>query len=214
MIRGRVVFAALLWVGSCTLGLALPAVEAQAADAAADQEATEEGGHEGGASANPMTGDPDLAIFTAIVFLVLLGVLWKFAWGPIAEALDRREKGIADQIDEARRSNEEAKRLLAEHQVKLDGAAEEVRALLEKARRDADAQRQQIVADAQEAARVEKERAVREITLAKNQALQDLAEKSVDTAVELAGRIVRRQLTAEDHAELINSALNQLPSDN
>ena len=46
----------------------------------------------------------DLAIWTAVVFLVLLAILWKFAWGPIAEGLDKREQEIADQIAEAERS--------------------------------------------------------------------------------------------------------------
>ena len=132
---------------------------------------------------------------------------------PIAEALDQREHGIAGQIDEANRSNEEAKRLLAEHQSRLDGARDEVKGLLEQARRDAESQKQQIVIEAQQAAQAEKERAVREIGLAKNQALQDLAERSVDTAVNLAGQIVRRQLTPDDHADLIKSALPQLPRD-
>jgi F-type H+-transporting ATPase subunit b len=174
-------------------------------------EAGDEGGH--GASPNPLAISPDLAIFTAIVFLVLLAVLWKFAWGPIAEALDQREHGIAGQIEEAKRSNEDAKRLLAEHQTRLDGATEEVKGLLDQARRDAESQKQQIVTEAQQAAQAEKDRAVREIGLAKDQALQELAERSVDTAVNLAGQIVRRQLTADDHVDLIKNALPQVPRD-
>ena len=167
-----------------------------------------------GGSSSPIPIAPDLAIFTAIIFLVLLAVLWKFAWGPITEALDRREKGVADQIAAAHRSHEEAKQLLEQHRAQLSGATEEVRALLEQARRDADAQKQQILTEAQAAAQAQKDRALREIDAAKNQALRDLAEKSVDTAVGLAGRIVRRQLKSDDHAELIKEALQQFPSEN
>jgi F-type H+-transporting ATPase subunit b len=182
---------------------AAPAVESQAG----------EGGHgaQHAESPNPLTIGPDLAVFTAIVFLVLLAVLWKFAWGPIAEALDRREQGIAGQIQEARRSNEEAKRLLAEHQSRLEGAAEEVRGLLDQARREAETQKQEIFVEAQQAARAEKEQAVREIAVAKNQALRELSERSVDMALGLAGRIVGRQLSPADHAELIEQALPELP---
>jgi F-type H+-transporting ATPase subunit b len=226
MIRSRLIVASIVVVG-LSAGSCLDAVAASSesggdhgAASRADEEPSVDAGHgdpghgEGHeASTNPLTVDPDLAIFTGILFLILLAVLWKFAWGPIAEALDRREQGIAGQIEEARRNTEEAKRLLAEHQARLDGAADEVRGLLDQARREAETQKQQIVAEAQQAAQAEKDRAVREIGAAKNQALRDLAEKSVNTAVDLAGRIVRRQLKPEDHADLIRETLPQLTRD-
>ncbi len=80
--------------------------------------------------------------------------------------------------------------------------------------RDADIQKQQILESAQAAAAAEKDRAVREIHAAKNSALQELATKSIDTAVELAGQIVRRQLNPEDHSQLIGDALQQFSHDN
>lgn len=219
MIRSRLMVASMLAVGllfaRAPWGAAVAAAAEgeHAAATATEHAAAADAGH-GAADTNPLTLDPDLAVFTAIVFLMLLAVLWKFAWGPIAEALDRREQGIAGQIDEAHRSNEEAKRLLAEHQARLDGATAEVKELLEQARRDAESQKQQIVVQAQQAAEAEKDRALREIGAAKNQALQQLAEKSVDTAVELAGRIVHRQLKPEDHVDLIKETLPRLPSNN
>ena len=165
-------------------------------------------------STNPVSIDPDLAIVTAIVFLLLLAVLGKFAWRPIIEAIDRREKMVADNLAEAQRNTDEARRLLAEHESKLAGAAAEVRQMLDQARQDADWQKQQIVQEAQTAAQQEKQRALREIHAAKTAALQELARSSVDTAVDLAGKIVGRQLSPDDHARLIGEALQQFPSDN
>ena len=167
-----------------------------------------------GGSPNPLIFEPDLAVFTAIIFLVLMAVLWKFAWGPIMQGLRKREEAIAEEIASAQRSNEEAKDLLAQYESRLGEAADEVRSLLDQGKKDADAQRQQIIADAQDAARAEKERAVREIDVAKNEALSELAEKSVDTAVDLAGRIVGKQLEAADHTRLIQEALEKFPSQN
>lgn len=163
---------------------------------------------------NPLSIDPDLAIVTAIIFGVLMAVLWKFAWGPISQALDQREKAVADNIAAAQQQNEEARRLLSEHESQLTNAAAEVKQLLEDAKRDAESQKQSILAEAQAAASAEKDRAVREIGSAKNAALQSLAEKSVDTAVGLAGKIVSRQLSSDDHSELINETLQNFPSDN
>jgi F-type H+-transporting ATPase subunit b len=177
-------------------------------------DALAEEAHHGAApgSSNPVTLDPDLAIVTGIIFLLLLAVLWKFAWGPIIEALDRRESTLAEQLAAAKRSEDESRRLLAEHEKKLAGAASEVKQLLDQARRDAELQKQQIVESAQAAAAAEKDRAVREIHAAKHAALHDLAQKSVSTAVSLAGEIVHRQLNTEDHSRLIGDALQQLSS--
>jgi F-type H+-transporting ATPase subunit b len=197
--------------GWCNMDEAAAGAGAAVLAASSAPQATGAAEHEEGVhKPNVMTIDPDLAIFTAIVFLMLLAVLWKFAWGPISEALDRREGSIASQIEEAKRSNEESKRLLAEHQAHLNRAADEVKGLLDQARRDADSQRQHILAEAQRAAAAERDRALREIGAAKNQALHDLTQHSVDAAVELAGRIVGRELTPESHAELIRETLPQL----
>ena len=68
---------------------------------------------------NPLDLKSDLALWTAVVFLVLLAVLWKFAWKPLAKGLDNREKLIADQISEAEQTNQQARQLLADYQQKL-----------------------------------------------------------------------------------------------
>ena len=95
-----------------------------------------------------------------------------------------------------------------------DAAADEVRKILEDARRDAETQKQNILAEAEAAADAQKTRALKEIDAAKNGALQELAEKSVDTAVGLAGKIVQRQLTNEDHSSLISEAIKHFPGNN
>lgn len=125
-------------------------------------------GHAAHANTNPLSVDPDLAIFTAIIFALLAVILRKFAWGPIREAVEAREKRIADQLTDAQRSNEEARRLLEEHESKLAASAEEVKSLMDEARRDAETQKERIIAEAEEAASEQKVRVVREIEAAKN----------------------------------------------
>lgn len=172
------------------------------------------GGGHGGANTNPLSIDPDLAICTAIVFLVLLAVLAKFAWGPIVIGLDNREKSIADQIEEAKRSAEKANAMLQQYDAKLAAAADEVRALMVEARKDADAAKDRIVTEAKEAAQKERERAVEDIRLATDKALEALAEKVVNTSVSLAGRMLRREVDSKAHADLIKESLDQFPSQN
>lgn len=163
------------------------------------------------ASTDPMSFDPDLAIFTFIVFLILLVVLRKFAWGPIMTALERREHNIAEHISQAERNHEQARQLLAEYEQKLAGAANEVRELLDEARRDAESTKQTILAEARSGAEAEKARALRDIESATDAALESLARKSSELAVELAGKIVQTKLSAEDHARLIQDAVAKFP---
>lgn len=154
----------------------------------------------------------DLAIWSFVVFSILFVILWKFAWGPIAAGLDAREKSIADNIAAAEQASEEASKMIAQYEAKLAGAADEVRLLLEEARRDAEHTKQEILEEAKEGAKVERDRALREIDMATDQALKTLAESSANMAVNLAGKIIHQQLKPADHRDLIKEAVDSFPS--
>jgi F-type H+-transporting ATPase subunit b len=158
---------------------------------------------------DPISWDADLAIWTFVMFLVLLAVLSKFAWKPIAKALEEREHGIERNIAKAEGAAAEARAMLADYEKKLAGAAAEVRAMLEEARRDAEHTKQEIVSEARVAAKEEHDRVMRDINTAKNQALKELAEKSTNIAVDLAGKIVRAQLSKADHTALVQEAMGK-----
>jgi F-type H+-transporting ATPase subunit b len=165
-----------------------------------------------GASTDPLSVDPDLAVWTFVVFVVLLIVLKKFAWGPLLTALDAREHGIAEQIAAAERRHEEAKALLAEYERKLASAAGEVKAMIDEAHRDAEQLKQGILAEAKAGADAERVRALRDIEAATDAALKSIAEQSANLAVELAGKIVGSKLSAADHSRLIADAVSKFPT--
>lgn len=158
-------------------------------------------------SDSPLDFKADTALWTAVVFLVLLLVLWRFAWGPLTAGLDRREKAVADQIAQAEQSNQEAKRLLGKYEEKLAESREEVRGILEAARRDADGLGREMIEKAKEEAHAEQQRAIRQIDAAAANAMKELAGKSAEMAVELAGKILGKQLDADDHTVLIERAV-------
>jgi len=161
---------------------------------------------------SPAWFQKDLAVWSFVVFLGLLGLLTKFAWKPIMEGLEKREEGIARQIAETKASNEEAKRMLASYERRLAEAADEVRSMLDEARRDADATRQTIVAEARKAADDEKARAKHEIQLAKDDALSQIAERAGQLAVDVAGKFLRDKLGADDQARLVRDSVASLSS--
>jgi len=170
----------------------------------------EEAGHGGQVNLNPVSLEAikaDLAIWTAAVFLVLLLVLWKFAWGPIASGLDKREKGIASQIDQAQEANRQAQQSLGQYQEQLADAKDQVRSLLEQGRRDADKIGREMIEKARTEAAGEQQQAIKQIDAAAAAALKELAEKGADLAVDLAGKIVRAELKPADHAGMIDRAV-------
>ena len=201
--------AGLLW--AVTIGVSsVDAAQHAAGDTAAH---TEEGASSAGGP-NPLSTDPDLAIWTAVVFALLLLVLGKFAWRPIMEALERREQSVADHISSAEQKHEEAKQQLVAYEQKLASASDEVREMLEEARRDAEHTKQEIISEAKAAAQAEHERALRDVRTAKEAALKEIGESGAAFAVELAGKIVRKELSEKDHASMIRDAVSQFPNPN
>jgi len=158
--------------------------------------------------ANPADVRFDMAIYSAVVFVLLLVLLGKFAWGPISHGLEAREKSIADKIEQATRAAEEATAQLKQYEAKLAAAADEARAIVAQAHKDGEATREKIIAEANAAAQRERERAVADINAAKNEALREIAKQSVDTAIALAGNIVKREVKPAEHERLISDAIS------
>ena len=160
-------------------------------------------------SINPLDSlKRDLAIWSAVIFGGLVFILAKFAFKPIAKALDEREQQVADNIAGAERANQEAKELLVQYENKLSEAGGEVKAIVEAGKKEAERAGELIVAKAREAAEAERVRAAKEIESATDGALQELAARSADLAVSLAGKIIRRNLDADSHADLIHTAVS------
>jgi F-type H+-transporting ATPase subunit b len=211
-----------LWFSLAALCLALALGASPAVAAPAEGEATTAAGaahdHDttdlGHGNASPDLHSPadlkfDLAIATFIVFVLLLALLGKFAWGPISQGLDKREQHIATMIADAERNAKETQLRLQELEARLAAQAEEARQALSAARREGEIIKEKLVGEAHDAAQQEKERALVEIRSAKNAALREIAQKTVNTAVDLAKNLIHREVKAEDHSQLIKDSLAQ-----
>lgn len=163
---------------------------------------------------DPSEWRSDMAIASLIIFSLLLAGLATVAWKPISEGLQKREKTIANNIANAERASQEAMAKLREYESRMAAASAEAQKMLADARKDAEVAGQRLVAEAQEEAARQRQRAVAEIDSAKSVALSELAEKSTDIAMSLAGRIIGREIRAEDHQSMIQEMLSKLPSNN
>ncbi len=160
-------------------------------------------------SPNLFAGNIGNAIWTLVIFVLVIVVLRKYAWGPILANLQKREEFIRDSLHQAEKDRSEAEQRLTEYTRKLDNARQEVEALLQQARRDAETARKQTVAEARQEANRMIHQARQEIELARDQAVQDLYAEAGALATGVAGRIIQRELKPEDHWDLIQQSLDQ-----
>ncbi len=159
---------------------------------------------------NPLEFKSDLALWTAVVFVLVLAVLWRFAWRPIADSLDKREKRIADDIASAQQDRREAAEQRQQYERKLAAAEQERRTILERARQEAEQEKQAILAQGRAEAQAEYQRKLAEIDQAAATALEEVARRGATLAVELAAKILGSELDASAHARLIEQSVASL----
>jgi F0F1-type ATP synthase membrane subunit b/b' len=93
---------------------------------------------------SPFAGNVGNAIWTLAIFLLVLTILGKFAWGPVLALLQEREKFIHKSLADAKRDREEAEARLKEYAAKVQAARAEAGAIVEEARRDAERLREDL----------------------------------------------------------------------
>jgi len=162
---------------------------------------------------NPLVQpDPGLFLWTILTFLVLLGLLAKFAWKPLLALLDRREEMIRQSLDDAEKAKQELQRLQQESKQILSKARMEAQSILAKIRSEAEklkgeirqkakVQADSILRDAEKQIQVETEKA---IAVVKNEV--------VDLSLMVASKLIKKNLSKEDNQSLIEESLKQVES--
>ena len=164
---------------------------------------------EEGVSKDVAEFQPDLAVYSLIVFLLLFATLWKFAWKPIAAALDKREANIRQDIADAEAARQKAQQMLAEHEQKLANVQDEVSEILAEARRDAEHTKRTIMETAQKEAEASKLRAITEIERARDGALTELFATASAQVAEATEHVLGRSLNDDDRDRLVGEALSE-----
>ncbi len=165
---------------------------------------------EGGGEVNLFAGDLGNAIWTLVIFILVIVVLGKFAWGPLLSALQQREQFIRSSLQEAKDDREAAEARLQEYEVRLQEAAAEATQIVEQGRQDADKAKVRIEETARTEADKLVDRAKREIDLARQAAIKDLYATSAGLATDIAGKVLKRELSPRDHERLIQESIEEL----
>jgi F-type H+-transporting ATPase subunit b len=159
---------------------------------------------------SPFAGNLGNAIWTLGIFVIVVIVLGKFAWGPILGLLQQREEFIHRALSDAKRDRDEAEARLKEYSAKLQRAQVEAATMIEEARRDVQRLREEMKEKAKADADIVVKNAERQIQLETTRALQQIRHEAVDLSVAIASKLLQRNISKEDNEKLIDEALRQI----
>ena len=140
-------------------------------------------------------------------FVVVLAILWKTLIPKITAAMDERAEKIREALEAADQAKADAEAAMATHQGNLETARQESRAIIDEGKRDAEKVKAQIIEDANREAGEISQRVTREIELAKDAALDDLHQRSVALSIDLASKLIDKNLKAKDNQKLIDETV-------
>jgi F-type H+-transporting ATPase subunit b len=149
--------------------------------------------------------------WVAVSFFVFVGVLIKMGVpSMITKALDDRADGVRKELDQARRLREEAQDLLADYQRKQRAADDEAKAIIDQARREAEAMKAESARSLKEQIERRTRLAEEKIARAEAQAVSEVRAAAVDAAISASERLIREKLEGAGGADLVNRSIRDL----
>jgi F-type H+-transporting ATPase subunit b len=145
-----------------------------------------------------------------IAFLLMLGVLARWAYPPIIRAAEARQKQIAEQLAAAERSRKEAESRLEEAEKSIQEARAQAGQIIDRANRAAERIQQEAQEKAREEAKRIVEAASRDIESERQRAIQSIRLQMADIVEDAVGKIVADSLDGERHRKLIEAAIKQV----
>lgn len=148
-------------------------------------------------------------IVTLITFAILLALLKKFAWGPLKEVMDQRERDINKDIDDAEQAKARAQELEERNQQTLKETQEEVHRIIEDAKVQARQQHEEIIHEANVRANGMIETAQNEINSEKGRALADINNQVSELSVLIASKVLQKEISEQDQKALVEKYIKE-----
>lgn len=149
-------------------------------------------------------------IFYLVSLVILMLLVKKFAWGPITKMMQDRADKIANDIDSAEASRNEASKLAEQRESELQNARSEAATIVGNAKQSGESQRTQIITSAQSEAQALKENAQQDAEQAREDALKSAKDDVANLSIEIASKIIHKELSAGDQKALIDSYIEGL----
>ena len=157
-----------------------------------------------------ITPNVGLTIWTLVVFAISLYILRKYAFPRITKALDDRRERIAQSIDAAERTREEADKLLGEYRERLKEARAQSEEIVQRARQTAEAHEHEVRERSKGMLAEAAKRAEREIDAATKRALDDIRREVADLTIIATEKVTRKTLDDSDQRRLVEETLREL----
>ena len=157
---------------------------------------------------------PDLGLmfYTTLAFFVLLGMLAKVAFPPLVGMLDKRAETIAESLESAERTREEAAALLEDYKKQMAEARQEAQKVIEDGRKLGETMKEEIIQKSREEAEQAMARAAADIEREKELAVAELQGRVADLTINAASRVVGAELEKQGHEQLIEQYLSEVGS--
>ncbi|MFL5371020.1 MAG: F0F1 ATP synthase subunit B [Myxococcales bacterium] len=154
-----------------------------------------------------------LVVWTVVTFGLLLIVLRRFAWRPILETIEMREKTIAESIESAKRERAEAEKAAADMRASLEKARNEAADLIRRNQAEVAAAKAELMTSARKESEALLAQARTSIEEERRAAVADLRAQVVDIAIEAAGRLLQTQMDEKKQRQLVEEYLSRLPAE-
>ena len=151
-------------------------------------------------------------LVTIIAFIILYLALNKFAFKPLFGVMEKRRQLILEQMNSAETNRQQAEASMAEQKAALDEARKEAYAILEQARQTSTKQADEIVNTAKNEATRLKEDALKDIESEKNKAISALRTEVGGISVQIASKIIEKQVDEKAQTELVDKYLKEVKS--
>ena len=151
-------------------------------------------------------------VWGSISFAILLGLFFKWGYPAVVKTMKAREDRIKDDLEGAEGAKSEAEGVLSEYRAQLAEARTEAGRIIDEARQAADQVRRDLIARAEADAADLRARAQEDIRLAGERAMADLRGRVSDLSIELAEKIVERNLDRDTQMSLIDNYINSVGS--
>jgi F-type H+-transporting ATPase subunit b len=161
---------------------------------------------------SPLKPENSELVWGSISFAILLVLFIKFGYPAVVKSMNAREGKIKGDLEEAEGAKTEAEGVLTEYRAQLADARAEAGRIIDEARQAADQVRRDLIARAETDAADLRARAQEDIRLAGERAMADLRGRVSDLAIELAEKVVERNLDRDTQIALIDNYINSVGS--
>jgi F-type H+-transporting ATPase subunit b len=141
------------------------------------------------------------------IFVVLVFLLGKFAWGPIAKGLDARSHRISESLKKAEEIEKATRELADTNRQLLAKAQQDAQGIVAEARAAAKITADDVLARAHADVEAQRERFVRETQLLVDKAREDLRRETVQLTIDATSRLIGRTLSDADSRRLAEQSL-------